>query len=374
MLKSIELRTALASATMLTFAAPAFADLKYANDTGGSVQFYGQLSPAYLNVDDGEDTDGNLVDNARSNSRVGLNLDQKLDNGQKLRFKFETALGAPQSSKFSLDEEPTWEWQRTSVRKLELIWSGTFGAVSVGQGSMASDGIATVDNSKTTMASTVTVPDAAGGYDFRVNDGSRSGIEVGDVFDDFDGGRKGRVRYDTPKFGGTSDDTGVSFALAYGEEILKTGDDAEYYDIGVFYDDSFGDVAVEGALGYAWKDDDDISESYAGSVSVVHEPTGLNGTLAAGGDPDGGTYGYIKLGWIASFWDVGYTAFSADYYGGSDFEVDGSESSSAGVQVAQKIDSINMELYFGYNRLSYDDDAANYEDMDVILTGLRWKF
>lgn len=374
MFNPIDTRLIAAATSVLALSVPAHAELKYSNDTGGSALFYGQLSPAYLHVDDGEDTDGNLVDNTRSNSRVGVFLDQELSNGQMLRFNFEAALGAPQSSGFSLDEEPDWDWERTDIRKVELIWSGDFGKISAGQGSMASDGIATTDNSRTIMASTVTVPDAAGSYDFRLKDGSRSGVTVGSVFTDFDGGRRNRLRYDTPKFGGVSDGGGVSLALAYGEEILNRDDDATYYDIGLFYGDTVGDLNLAGGLGYAWKDDDKVTESYAGSFSLVHTPTGLNGTVAAGGDPDGGSYGYIKLGWIADFWDVGYTAFSADYYSGTDLGGDGSDSTSAGVQVTQKIDSLNMEAYLGYNRLGYDDDTANYQDIDVVLTGIRWKF
>ncbi len=358
--------TTLAALTMATTAM----GQSYSNDTGGSVTFYGQASPAYLQFDDGEKSYGDLVDNTRSNTRVGFLLDQVLGNGQKLVFNFETALGAPGSSSFSQDSDPVWTWEKTDLRKIDLAWSGTFGTFSIGQGSMASDGIATNDLSGTTMASTVTTADSAGGYLFRLGDGDLSDVTIGNVFSDFDGGRKGRVRYDTPSF------NGFTLAASYGQEILAEDDDRDFYDIAAFYQGDAGDMKVRAGLGYAWVEDDgDTSEAYAGSVSVLHGPTGLNGTLAAGGRPDGAHYVYGKAGWIANLTDVGGTAFSADYYSGQDFGTDGSESTQWGVQATQNFDDLNLEAYLGYAAYTFDDDSgADYQDASSVLAGIRWKF
>ncbi|WP_193139709.1 MULTISPECIES: porin [unclassified Meridianimarinicoccus] len=374
MKRALTIHLPLTAALAMGVASPVMAELEYTNGTGGSARVYGQLTPAWLNVDDGKDTDGNLVDNSRSNSRAGIWLDQEFDNGQMLLFNFEAALGAPQSSKFSQNFQPDWDWQRTDLRKLEFIYSGNFGTVFFGQGSMASDNTSTLDLSATTLASTVTVPDAAGGYFFRQKDGTLSSVAVSNVFKDYDGGRKARIRYDTPRFGGTEPGKGISIGASYGQDLLNSSDDAEYYDIGLNYSDTISSITVRAGLSYAWKDDDGTTERYGGSISALSDVNGLNGTLSFGGDPDGGQFGYIKLGWITSFWTIGDTAFSADYYSGNDIAGSDGTSTSTGLQVAQYFDDTNLSIYFGYNRLTYDDKAASYDDMDVILAGLQWKF
>ncbi|QIE41343.1 porin [Rhodobacteraceae bacterium SC52] len=347
--------------------------LEYGNDSGGSVTAYGQLSPTYLGVDDGTEKVDELADNARSNSRVGLIIDQDFSD-LTLSFVFETALGAPQTSGFSQGFEPEWDWQRTNIRRVELIMSGAFGIVSLGQGSMASDGTAGSDLSKTTMASTVTTSDTAGGFNFRFADGRLSSVKLGNVFSDFDGGRRNRIRYETPKFLGGTDTGGLSVAIAYGQEILAKGNDDEFYDIGLFYAEEAGRFRIRGGANYAWVDGATVTESYAASLSVLDMPTGLNGTLAAGGDPDGGSYGYGKLGWFKSLWDGGVTALSVDYYQGRDFNVDGSTSDAWGIQVAQFVDRLSLEAYLGFARASYDDAAGSYDDIDSTLAGVRWRF
>lgn len=341
------------------------------NESGGEVTFYGQLSPTYLGFDDGSETDGNIADNTHSNSRVGFNFDQTFGNGQKLRFTFETALGAPQSSAYSQDAAPTWTWEKTDLRKIDLVWSGDFGAISFGQGSMASDGVAGNDFSKTTMASAVATSDTAGSYFFRLKNGDLSNVALGDVYSDFDGGRKGRIRYDTPER------DGLRLAVAYGTDVLKDTGDKTYYDVAVLYENQIKDVEYAAGFGYAWvdQDDADTGESWAGSFSAVHKPTGLNGTFAAGSEKDGGNYGYVKIGWIGDLWSVGYTGFSADYYVGRDFGSDGSESSQWGIQAAQKFDDWNLEAYIGFAEYSFSDKTDDsYKDASSVIGGVRWKF
>ncbi|PRY26634.1 porin-like protein [Aliiruegeria haliotis] len=365
-------RFVLIASTLSTVAAgSALADpLTFANDSGGTVNFYGQFSPAYVSFDDGEKETGNLVDNTNSNTRVGFTLDQPIGSGATLGFVFETALGLPASSAFSQNVDPIWEWDKTKLRKIDVTVSGAFGKVSLGQGSMASDGIATVDLSRTDIAGYVYRPDLAGAYFLRDKaTGDLSDVKISDIYTDFDGSRRARIRYDTPSF------SGFSFAAAYGKEVLTDGDDAEYYDIGLFYERTTGSVQMQGALGYAWKDNEGaLTEVYAGSFSLLHEPTGIVGVLAAGADQDGGSYGYVKAGWTGTVWNVGYTAVSVDYYGGQDLLSDGSTSDSWGVQAVQKFDAANLEAYLAYSSYSFDETSANYQDANSTTLGIRWKF
>lgn len=56
----------------MTFSSAASAQLLYENQSGGSVQLYGQFNPAIISVDDGQETETNIRDNDLSRSRVGL--------------------------------------------------------------------------------------------------------------------------------------------------------------------------------------------------------------------------------------------------------------------------------------------------------------
>lgn len=339
----------------------------FENATGGSVRFYGQTSPSYLSFDDGGVSTGNLVDNANSNTRLGFVIEQPAWGGN-LVLTFETALGFVQSSEVSQIFTPSaLAWERTDLRKFEAAYSGDFGKFTIGQGSMATDGVATRDVSGTALAGSVTVPDVAGAFAFREDSGLLSGTTISDAFKDFDGGRRFRARYDTPNY------EGFSIAVAYGRNILSESDDKDYYDIGLVWSGTAGAFELAAATGYAWEKDDVTNERYAGSVSMLHSPTGLNLSLSAGGDPNGGTYGYAKVGWKGDLIAAGPSAFSFDYYDGNDLAEDDSSSRAFGLSVVQTITEMDMEVYVGYRGYSYDD-AGSYQDADSFLLGARYTF
>jgi hypothetical protein len=194
-----------------------------------------------------------------------------------------------------------------------------------------------------------------------------SNVTVGKAYKDFDGGRRFRIRYDTPKLGG------VSIAVAYGQNILAEDDDTDYYDVGLTWSGTQGDLEIAAAVGYAWDDGDETTERYAGSFSMLHTPTGLNLSLSAGADPDAGSYGYAKAGWKGNLIAPGPTAFSIDYYDGNDIATDGSSSEAYGLSAVQTFTEIDLEVYLGYRAYSYDD-AASYLDADSFLFGARYKF
>lgn len=345
----------------------------YTNDTGGEVEFYGQFSPTFQYFDDGEKTYSNMADNSHSGSRLGFNLKQAFD-GFDFRFNAEVALGLPETGDFSQDEDdPDWEWDKEDIRKMEIIFSGRFGTFYLGQGSMATDGVAEADLSGTTMVGySLSSADSAGSYQLRDDDtGNQTGVAIGDIFDNFDGSRRARLRYDTPEF------NGFTLAAAYGTEVLEDDNDDDFYDIALNYGNTFGDTEVAASIGYAWRDRDegDTGKAWAGSVSFLHQPTGLNGTFAGGSMDDGGSYYYLKAGWTGNFLSVGSTAFSVDYYDGDDFVSDGASSENWGVQIAQNFDGYNLQAYLGYRSYDYDDDTGvDYHDASSVLAGVIWEF
>lgn len=354
-------------------AAPAFAGPTYTTDNGGSFRWYGQFNPTYQSYDDGVDEYNRLVDNVNSNSRIGFFVTQEFGENT-LQFNFETAYGFRSSTGVDqVNKGDHVNFSRTRLRKIDFAYkTARYGTFSFGQGAMASDGVTSADLSKTGVATTVTVDDAAGGYEFRDAAGALTSVSVGKAFETFDGGRLGRARYDSAKF------AGFTFSTSFGTNVLNTENDLETYDVSVRY--SNNDVAgfkVKGALGAAWTDQSgkEDKDDVMGSFSALHKATGLSVTVAAGDRNITGDYGYVKLGYSADLLSVGATSFSVDYYDGTDQVTDGDTSESWSVAAVQKFNKQNVEAYLAYRDYSYSDSSATeYQDSNVILAGARWKF
>ncbi len=342
----------------------------YKDETGGTVRFYGQFSPTYLGFDDGVETTDALADNANSNTRLGFVMTRPFGI-EGLTFTFETALGLVQTSEISNNDIPAWiDWQRTDLRKFEAAHEGTFGTFTLGQGSMATDGAATLDASGTTMAGTVTSDDTAGSFAFRQKDGTLSDVTIGAAFKDFDGSRRFRIRYDTPAW------SGFTIAAAYGRNILAEDDETDYTDVALRWSGKAGDFDLAAAAGYAWAvpETGDTTRTYMGSGSLTHTPTGLNLTLAAGGKDGGAHYTYLRAGWQGDVIPVGRTAFSADLCAGEDFVSDGATSDCWGIYAQQSFDDLKLDAYVGWRTYAYDDLTGDFMDARSVLVGVRAKF
>lgn len=347
-------------------AVPTFA--QSASSAPGDFEFYGHLNFGVFSVDDGFNRSTAFGDGSASPSRLGFNYSTKIG-ADTLRFNFETALGFSSSSSYSQGNTGfTWDYDKGDIRKVELIYeTASFGVFSIGQGSMATDGAAGSDLSGTTLVNEVAVADFAGGYVFG---GPNGPTDVSGVFTDYDGSRRTRVRYDTPSFGG------FTVAAAWGKNALSDSDDADYYDIGTYYEGELSGAKLVAGLGYSWKDDPSnpvTKELLVGSASVLL-PSGFNATLAAGSEQSGsGSYFYGKLGYRTDLWTKGETAFSIDYFSGDDIDAGLPGSSTAmGIGAVQQFDDLPVEAYVGYYR--YGFDGANVPDITSVTLGGRWKF
>ncbi|GFE50850.1 hypothetical protein So717_26030 [Roseobacter cerasinus] len=340
-----------------------------AQQAGPEVDFYGHLNLGIINVDNGAETNTALTDNDNSNSRVGVIYKQALQGGSEFRLHFETALGFTGSSSINgSDDGLELNYRRTELRKFEAIYkSATFGTFSFGQGSIATDSTAEADFSGTSVIAYSSLQDQAGSQAFQLTGGGASGFDVGDAFSAFDGGRRFRIRYDTPTF------AGFSLAVSAGEEVLASGNDDEFYDVGLTYDQDYGAYQVAARTGLSIRDSDE--ELLLGSFAILHKETGLNLAVATGRQQEGdASYVYIKGGikrdWIAA----GETRISLDYYSGEDFGVTGSDSQSVGIAVVQKVDVWNTELYASYRTFEFNDAGSDLLDQDVTFVGARWRF
>jgi hypothetical protein len=363
--------TFLAAAACATgLALPAAAEFRFDNDSGGYALFYGQFNPAYLSFDDGVSTFDEVVDNGHSNSRVGFWIRQPFDSGE-FAFNLETGLGLrPSFLTNQLFTPKAINWQRTSIRKVDFSWktenAGTF---YLGQGSDATDGVAHSDMSGTTLVTYNSIADTAGAALFRTAAGALSARTIAQAFPSFDGGRTGRIRYDSPSFGG------VTVSASYGEEILAQAVDFETADIALRYAGEIGATKIRGAVGYSRVKfgNGATRNDTMGSVSMLHA-SGFNATLGAGSRNQSGDYIYGKLGYQAEWFAIGGTALSVDYYDGDDMTVAGSQSQSMGIGVVQSFDQAGVDAYLGYREYQLSEPGTAYRDATSVLFGAIWRF
>ncbi|NOC82775.1 MULTISPECIES: porin [Ruegeria] len=358
-----------------TTAIPAVAEMKYENNSGGYVLLYGQLHPALISVDDGQDTETRVLDNDLSNSRVGLRLVQPYGSNE-FQFWFESGLGLPGSASADQFGTNADGWNREDIRHVDFSLKGGYGKFSAGQGSMVADGAAEVDLSYVGTALYSFTNDENAGFFYRDTTGMLSGITVGDSSSNFDGARRGRVRYDTPSF------NGFSAGFAYGQNILSSSDDDDYYDVGLFYENTFaGGVEFAAAVAYSVRDRDNNSgdrKDTIGSASVLL-PSGLGFTIAGGtrdDDQAGATdpnYWYGKISYEGNWVSWGKTGVGIDYYDGSDFQSNGSDTKAWGIAVVQKVEPINTDVYLKYRNHDFDD-GSSFDNNEAWVLGARWKF
>jgi hypothetical protein len=152
--------------------------------------------------------------------------------------------------------------------------------------------------------------------------------------------------------------------------------DKTYYDIAARYSGTFGDVKVGAGLGYNVTEQPGKAnvENLMGSVALLHQPTGLNGTLAAGSVINGGEYYYLKAGWIGDLIAAGSTAFAVEYFDSNDIGVTDGDGTSWGLMAVQTVDDYNSELYIGYREYELTQVGTEYDDSDSLFIGGRWKF
>ncbi|MBE1284751.1 MAG: porin [Rhodobacteraceae bacterium] len=366
---TMKLKIASAAALAAGVAAPAAAELKWDNASGGYVRLYGQVSPTFQSVDDGFQSYDNFLDNSHSNTRVGLWVMQPLADGT-FGFNFETALGWTNTAGVNQNQQSTgFDWDRGDLRKVDFSYkSNTWGTVYVGQGSMATDGVADKSLNNNAMTTYNGIGDFAGGYQFRTTTGALSGVTIGSVMPSLDGGRRGRIRYDSPTF------NGFQVAVAAGEEILSTTNSDNYYDIAIKYVQDFDGFEVAGGVGFSRRDTatGNVDDTF-GSVAVRLD-NGLNFAFSAGSRKNSGDYTYVLAGYEADFWQIGKTSFAVDYYAGNDFGLAGREANTMGVGINQNIDSISTQVYLGYRTHELSDPGVAYADVDAVLFGARWRF
>ncbi len=238
---------------------------------------------------------------------------------------------------------------------------------------MASNNTAEVDLSGTTVISYSSVADSAGAQLLRQSDGTLSDIQIKQAFTNYDGlSRQVRVRYDTPLW------SGFGLRTSYGRNLLSSSEatrEQDLYDIAAVYEGTFNGLKVAAQTAVSWKGSD--ITIFDGSGSVLHVPTGLNFTVAAGTQDNSdvtGSFGYAKLGWQGDLVSWGKTALSLDHYSGSDIATEGSDSESWALAVVQNVPKWNTEFWMTWRDYDYSETDTSFDSAQAFFVGARFKF
>ena len=366
-----------------------------------SLKIYGHVNQALLIWDDGEDSDAYIVDNDHSSTRIGFKGKAKINSDWSAGYKIEIQFESSSSSNVNATTDD--DSNSISLRKSSMyVKSKQLGKLTWGLDSVATDDV-THDAFKYIGLANHARPDAhyIRGFQFRNADGTINatadvGRLCGAASSDNDacfdiGSRRNSIRYDTPTVGG------FKLSAAWGED--------DFYDVALRYAGEFGGVRIAASVGYAeWDPNNtggneesasDGEQSIAGSVSIMHTPTGLflNGSYrnteveyaGVAGDVDSDSY-YIQAG-IQQRWNsLGKTTIYGEYANSEDglltsadrsgTGITGSELERWGVGITQNIDAAAMQLYIVYqhHEAEIDGIGADLQDIDNVVIGGTIKF
>lgn len=327
----------------------------------------GQINRAVNIVSDGSATKIYHVDNNASNTRIRFVGSARITDNLLLGTRIEVAVSPDNSSRVSQTNQAPGDHFNQRWAELSLQ-SKTYGKLSLGKGDTASKGSAVLDLSRTDLIQYAGVSTIAGGMMFRKRDAlnSLTGIRVSDAFRSRDGiGRLSRLRYDSPTLFGVT----LAGSIASGQRS----------DLALYWGgEGYGFKAV-GAAAVANPRLSDSGLQYDGSVSVLHTASGLNLTVSGGilehTVAKESTNLYAKLGWIANFSTLGYTAFGVDYTNSGNMPTSDDRGYSIGGALVQSFENYATELYLQYRVYSLKQGSGvPLADIKVSTLGVRVKF
>lgn len=259
-----------------------------------SLEISGQVNHAILGWDDGGDRDVYQVMNSNSADRFRFTGNAKIS--QDLSAGYFLELGARLDSTAGADQFSPGN-DGDDIRTRQSIWfveSKSFGAISVGLGSPATDDLISYNLGGTNVAASANAPLIGGSFFTRdaatdtlnsLASGSTISMRWRRFFERLDSPTDNMVRYDSPIM------MGFAASASWG------GDD--YWDVALRYARNTRDFKIAMGIGYyedrnetdntlGWPRGGDAEpngretkiQEIKGSASILHEPTGLFASAA----------------------------------------------------------------------------------------------
>ncbi|MDX1527202.1 MAG: porin [Gammaproteobacteria bacterium] len=315
----------------------------------------GQVNRAIMFADDGQNSDTMHVDGDASGTRFRFTGSEDIGNGLTAGFRLEIEAQSNDSGKVTMKNESD-AGGGLAERHWDLYFSGDFGTLTLGQGSDATDGVAFADLNNAWIA-VENATDFGCAIEFRTGSGASTGVSTCDVTPSYDGGRRDRVRYDTPAIGPLS--AAVSHATDDRVDgMIKVAGSAAggAYDVRAGYANvEDGVVTVSGAFKFA----------QGSSIAAAWGQQSFDAAGASDAD-----YYYIKLGH-----DWGNNSVAVDYKSSSDNGgISGADGSSWGIGAVHTMPKPGIDLYAGYRWFELDVSGVNADDVSVFFVGSRIKF
>jgi len=330
-----------------------------------------QVNPAMNVAGDGHNTKVYFVDNDATASRVRFAGVGVWDRGPQVGTTLEVGLSPNNSFDVSQNNELAGSF--ISVRRAEAwVRDDRYGRIMFGQGSTAADNTAEYDLSLVSgpiMTSGVSF--VAGGLQFTSNN-RLTGVTIADAFQNFDGNRDPRIRYDSPMFGPLQLSASAGANQTYGAALTWGGD----YDHWTAKE--LDGITTLGAVSIYNPNDHGVDFRVAGSWSMLHNASGLSATVSAGYDNTGGPTPYSvygKIGWDTHLFSMGDTGFGVDYAWSANIDQADDEGQSVGLAAVQLIDAYGIQLYsqFRWYTLSRGE-GPSFDDIYLGTIGSLVRF
>ena len=329
----------------------------------------GEIHRGVLFYDTGNNGDTRNVDNDNDPSLFRFEGLLKKNPKVRLGGLVELELAANSTAQVTQADE-TVSTDTFKIRKAELYFQTKhYGTLSFGKGNTSSENTSEQDISGTFTAAHASVQKVGGGLFFANSLGGNSTVRVNQVFDGFAGlDQQSRIRYDLP--------------LMSGLLLSVSSIDGDQHDLAIRYEKKYSTLQVKAAASVTdtASNGTRVNNQVSGSFSVLHN-TGFNLTMAGGsqntkdGDANRNPYFiYGKVGYQARLNNLGFTAFAVDFGHYDELRAQREYGESWGLQVLQKIVSWNTDIYISYRNFRVDNVALNVEEINTLLTGVRFQF
>ena len=369
------LKASVAAAALIAVAAPVIsspAEAGLANGNDNGVVISGALNRSLMYADNGKANDWSNVDGGTDNSRLRILVSGKLTDSIKVGGVWEANLPIS-SAQGTVSNQGTDSGATTtadaafSFRKTEVTFThATMGKLSIGQSSTASDNKPSLDGTTNNNAG---ITHGGGMMVFDKTANANTAVTAGAAFSSYFGGRKDRVRYDTPSIMGF-------------KGSVSMGDDA-FWDTGLTYGATYGDIQIAAAAQYASLGSDTPANQYGVGLALKHS-SGLSagahwGEEGGGSNAANGINGHswgVEAGYATSaISNLGSTAFSVIYTAADATLADDFEAETVSFHVKQSMPA-GVAVYASYENASFEDNNAGtaLEDLSVFLVGTKLSF
>jgi len=378
------LKTSVAAAALFAVSAPVVstsAEAGLANGNDNGVVISGALNRSMQYVDNGQSNDWTNTDGGTDNSRLRILIKGKLTESISVGGTWEANL--PSSNRQGSTKVSGTGQQGTVIqsgddgsfvmRKNDIKFThSVFGALSIGQGTTASDNKPSMDSTVNNNAG-MSHGGGVAVYDKTAN--AQTTMIGSKQFASYFGGRQDRIRYDTPSV------AGFKLSAAMGNN--------NFYDAGLTYGATFGDLKV-GAAAQVQHNASGTAENYGGGVAVKHS-SGLSAgahygaesgsgqqTTAATNDKgaiEGESWG-VEAGYTtAALSNLGSTSFTIIYTEAEDTLAAKTSAENIGFHFRQKLPA-GVDAYASYEIASFEDGDAttSLDDIAVFLVGTKLSF